>query len=104
MVIVQGVYQLDPADRDAFVAESAENMRIARGERGCLEYVIAADPLDPGRAILSERWESMEDLDEHLKAFTRRLKEAGAAATASPAVQPASREIAFYEATLFRQM
>jgi quinol monooxygenase YgiN len=104
MVIVQGVFQLDPADRDAFVAQSEDNMRIARGERGCLEYVIAADPLDPGRAILSERWESMDDLNEHLSAITRRAQEAGAAGTAPPAVQPVAREIAFYEATLFRQM
>jgi quinol monooxygenase YgiN len=100
MVIVQGVFQLDPADRDAFVAESAENMRISRGERGCLEYVMAADPLDPGRVILSERWESMEDLDEHLSALTQRAREAGA----PPGVRPVSREISFYEATLVRQM
>jgi quinol monooxygenase YgiN len=100
MVIVQGVFQLDPADRDAFLAESADNMRISRGERGCLEYVIAADPLDPGRAVLSERWESMEDLNEHLSALTQRAREAGAPA----GVRPVSREIALYEATLFRQM
>jgi quinol monooxygenase YgiN len=104
MVIVQGVYRLDPADRDAFVTESEENMRIARGERGCLEYVIAADPIDPGRAVLSERWESMDDLNEHLSAFTRRHREAEEAGTAAPAVQPEAREIAFYEATLFRQI
>jgi quinol monooxygenase YgiN len=104
MVIVQGVYQLDPADRDAFVAQSEENMRIARDEQGCLEYVIAADPIDPGRAILSERWESMDDLNEHLSAFTRRLQEAGATASASASVQPVAREISFYEATLVRQL
>jgi quinol monooxygenase YgiN len=100
MVIVQGVYQVDPADRDAFVAQSEENMRIARGEQGCVEYVIAADPLDPGRAVLSERWESMDDLNEHLSAFTRRAQEAGT----PPAVQPVAREISFYEATLVRQL
>jgi quinol monooxygenase YgiN len=104
MVIVQGVYRLDPGDRDAFVTQSEEDMRIARGERGCLEYVIAADPVDPGRAILSERWESTDDLNEHLAAFTRRRQDAAAAGTAPPSVQPVAREIAFYEATLVRQI
>lgn len=104
MVIVQGVYRLDPADRDAFVAQSEVNMRRSRGERGCLEYVIAADPLDPARAILSERWESMDALNEHLSGFARRHQEGGAAASAPPAVTPQDREIAIYEATLVRQL
>lgn len=104
MVIIQGVYQLDAADRAAFVAQSEENMRIARRERGCLEYVIAADPIDPGRAILSERWESMDDLNEHISALTRRAEEARASGRGSPAVEPTSRSLAIYEATLVRQM
>lgn len=102
MVIVQGVYRLDPADRDAFVAQSEVNMRRSRGERGCLEYVIAADPLDPARAILSERWESMDALNEHLSGFARRHQEA--VGSAPPAVTPQDREIAIYEATLVRQL
>jgi quinol monooxygenase YgiN len=28
--------------------------------------VIAADPLDPERVVLSERWESMDHLQQHL--------------------------------------
>ncbi len=101
MVIVQGVYRLDPADRDAFVAQSRQNMEIARGERGCLEYVVAADPMDPGRAILSERWDSMDDLDAHASALARRREE-DAAAGRSPAIDAVSREFGFYEASLFR--
>jgi quinol monooxygenase YgiN len=103
MVIVQGVYRLDPADRDAFVAQSRQNVEIARGERGCLEYVIAADPTDPGRAILSERWESMEDLDEHVNALTRR-REDEAAAGRAPAVEAISRDFGVYEASMVRKM
>jgi quinol monooxygenase YgiN len=103
MVIVQGVYRLDPADRDAFVAQSRPTVEIARGERGCLEYVIAADPLDPGRAILSERWESMDDLDAHVSALTRRREEE-AAAGRSPAVEAISRDFGIYEASLVRTM
>jgi quinol monooxygenase YgiN len=66
MVIVQGVFSVDPAERDRFVEASTGSMRSSRLEAGCLEYVIAADPLDPARAVLSERWESMEHLQQHL--------------------------------------
>ena len=63
---MQGVFSVDPNERDRFVEASVEGMRSSRQEEGCLEYVIAADPLDPERAVLSERWESMEHLQEHL--------------------------------------
>ena len=66
VVIVQGVFSVDPDERDRFVETSVEAMRSSREEEGCLEYVIAADPLDPERAVLSERWESMEHLEQHL--------------------------------------
>jgi quinol monooxygenase YgiN len=65
-VIVQGAFSLDPDERDRFVETSIEGMRSSRQEAGCLEYVIAADPLDPERAVLTERWESMDHLQEHL--------------------------------------
>jgi quinol monooxygenase YgiN len=66
VVIVQGVFSVDPNERDRFVEASVESMRFSRQEEGCLEYVIAADPVDPGRAVLSERWESMDHLQQHL--------------------------------------
>ena len=66
IVIVQGVFVLHPGERDRFVEMSAEAMRTSRQEAGCLEYVIAADPLDPERVVLSERWSSMDHLQRHL--------------------------------------
>lgn len=65
-MIIQGVFTLDPEERDRFVEASIEGMRSSRNEEGCLEYVMAADPLDRERAVLSERWESMEHLNRHL--------------------------------------
>lgn len=65
-MIVQGVFVMDPEERDRFIEASTEGMRASRAEEGCLEYVFAADPLDPGRVVLSERWESMELLRQHL--------------------------------------
>jgi quinol monooxygenase YgiN len=66
IVIVQGVFTVDPDERDRFVEASIEGMSTSRQEEGCLEYVMAADPLDPERVVLSERWESMDHLDQHL--------------------------------------
>ena len=65
-VIVQGTFSVDPSERDRFVETSVDAMRSSRQEEGCLEYVMAADPLDPERVVLSERWESMDHLQEHL--------------------------------------
>jgi quinol monooxygenase YgiN len=66
VVIVQGVFSFDPNERDRFVEMSSDAMRASREEEGCLEYVFAADPLEPERVILSERWESMDHLQQHL--------------------------------------
>lgn len=69
MVIVGGTFEVDPAQRDRYLAEREEAMRRSRSERGCLEYVFAADPLEPSRVVLFERWQSQEALDAHLAAL-----------------------------------
>ena len=51
------------------VAAQADAIGRSRAEQGCIEYVIAADPVDPGRAVLFERWASQADLDAHLAAL-----------------------------------
>lgn len=68
MVIVAGVFLVDPAQREAFLEGRFERMRTSRAEQGCLEYTFSADPLDPGRVVLYERWASQADLDAHLAA------------------------------------
>ena len=65
-MIIQGVFSVEPNERDRFVEMSLESMRTSRQEDGCLEYVMAGDPLDPERVVLSERWESMDHLQQHL--------------------------------------
>lgn len=89
IVIVQGMFVLDLAQRDQFIEASLEGMRTSRAEPGCLEYVFAADPLDPGRVILSERWESLELLQLHLD---RRVSR-----PARDRPKPKSSEISMYE-------
>lgn len=66
MLVVGGNFEVDPADRDAFIAARHDSMRTSRREPGCLEYTFAADPVEPGRVVLFERWESQDALDAHL--------------------------------------
>jgi quinol monooxygenase YgiN len=103
MVIVQGVFRVDPALRDAYLVQSIETMRTSRSEKGCLEYVIAADPVEADRVVLSERWESMDDLNVHTRGLNRRRAEASERGD-TPAVDLLSRDIAIYEVASSRQM
>jgi quinol monooxygenase YgiN len=88
-MIVQGVFVVDSEDRDRFIEATIEGMRASRTEEGCLEYVFAADPLEPGRVVLSERWESMELLQQHLNGQASR--------SARDRPKPKSAEIVIYE-------
>lgn len=98
MIIVQGVFSVAPDDRDQYLAESLETQRISRGEHGCIEYAIAPDPLDPARIVLSERWETRDDLDAHATALTERRRLEAEAGVERVAL--VSQEISFFEASL----
>ena len=98
IVIVQGVFSLEAEERDRFVEASIEGMRSSRKEEGCLEYVVAADPLDQERAILSERWDSMEHLNRHLA----QQRQAASGAGNRPA--PRSIEITLFEVASSRPL
>lgn len=63
--IIAGRFELDPGDRDAFLASRVDLVRRSRAEPGCITYVFAADPLEPGLVQLFERWASEEALDAH---------------------------------------
>jgi quinol monooxygenase YgiN len=97
-VIVQGTFSVDPKERDRFVETSVDAMRSSRQEEGCLEYVMAADPLDPERVVLSERWESMDHLQQHLA----QQKNAARGVDARPV--PRSVEITLFEVATSRPL
>lgn len=44
MIIVGGSFELEPGERDAFIASRLDMMRSSRAEAGCVEYVFCADP------------------------------------------------------------
>ena len=84
MLIVTGTFEVAPEDREAFLRSREDAMRTSRAEAGCLDYVFAADPLEPGRVVLVEQWESEEALADHIAA----MRAARAAAPAPAADAP----------------
>ncbi|WP_119726770.1 putative quinol monooxygenase [Thermomonospora amylolytica] len=76
MIIVAGALHVDPAERDAYLSGCRRVIELARSAPGCLDFVLAADPVDAGRINVYERWES----DEHLEAFRGGGPDAGQAA------------------------
>jgi quinol monooxygenase YgiN len=98
MVIVAGTMELDPAQREAFLAGRLEAMRSSRAEPGCLEYTMSADPTDPGRVMLFERWARQEDLDAHLAAMRSRPASPGAS------IAPRKASIFVYEVSAERPL
>lgn len=58
MVIVAGHLVVDPERRAAYLAGCTDVVEQARRAPGCLDFSISADPSDPGRIAIFERWES----------------------------------------------
>ena len=65
MLIIAGELRVDPSQRDRYLAAVAAVAPLARATAGCLDCVQAADPVEPDRINVYERWES----DESLLAF-----------------------------------
>jgi quinol monooxygenase YgiN len=97
-VIVQGTFSVDRTERDRFVETSMDAMRFSRQEEGCLEYVMAADPIDPERVVLSERWDSMDHLQQHL------AQQENAARGVDARPVPRSVEITLFEVATSRPL
>ncbi len=65
MLIVSGKIYVAPEDREKHVASFTDMIRRARAWPGCLDLVIAADPIETGRVNMFEHFES----EEHLAAW-----------------------------------
>jgi len=63
MIIVAGPIHVDPAARDGYLDSCREVIDAARGADGCLDFHLAADPVDPGRINVFERWETAETVE-----------------------------------------
>jgi quinol monooxygenase YgiN len=82
MLIIAGNLIVEPADREAFLVANGDVVEQARRAPGCLDFVQAADPIDPSRINIFERW----DDEEHLLAF----RGAGQPSSDSPPILSAS--------------
>jgi quinol monooxygenase YgiN len=71
MLIVAGTGHVDPDHRDALLESLAPALRRARTTPGCLDYVVAADPIEPDRVNIYERWESEAHLNAHLSGIAQ---------------------------------
>jgi quinol monooxygenase YgiN len=79
MLIVAGHFEVDPADQAAFVESKVDAMKRTRAEAGCLEYAMTADPLDPTRVLLFERWADQASFDAHMAGLATAPKSTGPA-------------------------
>jgi quinol monooxygenase YgiN len=59
MIIVSGAIYVDEADREAYLQACSELMLVARTTDGCMDFHLAADPIEPGRINVYEQWESV---------------------------------------------
>jgi quinol monooxygenase YgiN len=67
--MVAGTFEVEPDQREEYLAARHDIMRKSRGEPGCIEFMFSADPIDPSRVILFELWESQSALDTHRSAM-----------------------------------
>jgi quinol monooxygenase YgiN len=63
MIIVAGRIYVRPDRRAAFLAASLRAVAAARRSPGCLDLVVAADPIEPDRVNVCEQWETDAELE-----------------------------------------
>lgn len=63
MIIVSGALYIDEADRDSYLRSCREVIVAARKSKGCIDFHLAADPIEPGRINVYEEWESVEAVE-----------------------------------------
>ena len=72
-IIVAGKMYVQKDRRDEYVAAFENFVRRTRNEPGCLDLIVAADPLESDRINNFELWASKKELD----AFRQRSKPPG---------------------------
>lgn len=56
MIIVTGYLRVAERARDDFVQSHRAVVERARRAEGCLAFALSADPLEPSRVLVLERW------------------------------------------------
>lgn len=63
MIIVAGKLKIAEGRRDEFLDSSRPAMIQARQTDGCIDFTVAADPLEENRVNIYEAWESENQLN-----------------------------------------
>lgn len=63
MVIVTGHLNVEPSEREDYLAGCVSAIEAARKAPGCLDFAVSADLVDAGRVNVVERWESQEAVE-----------------------------------------
>jgi quinol monooxygenase YgiN len=63
MIIVSGWLRVDAGQRDEYLASCGSVIEAARRAEGCHDFYLAADPIEPERINVFERWESVEAVE-----------------------------------------
>ncbi|MCH1866887.1 putative quinol monooxygenase [Nocardioides sp. CFH 31398] len=63
MILVTGHLLVDPDARAEFLDACRDDVRAARAADGCLAFSLAADPLEPDRVVVVERWRDEASLE-----------------------------------------
>ena len=63
MIIVAGPIHVAPEEREGYLDGCRVVIEAARAADGCLDFHLAADPVDAGRINVFERWESIEAVE-----------------------------------------
>lgn len=62
MLIVSGWLRVEPGERQTYLEGCVAVVEAARAADGCLDFVLGADLVDPGRITVYERWSSEQQL------------------------------------------
>jgi quinol monooxygenase YgiN len=63
LIIVSGKLYVHAHAREEYLRGCVSVIEQARRAHGCLDFVLAADPIEPDRINVYERWESDADLE-----------------------------------------
>ena len=79
MLVIAGIFNVEPSDRDAFLDAAKAVMAETVKEPGCHAYCFSPDISDPAVVHLFEKWDSEESLaphmkSDHIRTFGRALK------------------------------
>ena len=66
-VLIMGVFDVEPAKRDAALELFNKMNRVSVEEPGCVRYAFSADLRDPNRFHLYECWADKAALETHFE-------------------------------------